>query len=323
MPHFDYGGQQLRAYRPDLTVPQDLDRFWEEALSRPATTPARFEPVDNHLQTIDSYDVTFAGGDGHPVKGWLHLPAGTREPLPTVVQYIGYGGGRGLSHEGVLWAAAGYAQLVMDTRGQGSSHRVGDTSDLGAAGAPAHPGFMTQGIASPETYYYRRVFVDAVRAVDAAIAHPLVDAGQIVVAGGSQGGGLAIAAASLHEAVRFALIDVPFLCDFPRATSVAPRDPYTEIVRYLKVHRERVEDVFRTLSYFDGAVLGRKATAEALFSVALMDDICPPSTVYAAYNWYGGAKAIVEYPYNNHEGGQAQQEQVQLRWLAERVGFPG
>ena len=50
---------------------------------------------------------------------------------------------------------------------------------------------MTRGILEPETYYYRRLITDAVRAVEAVRAHPAVDASRVVVTGGSQGGGSA------------------------------------------------------------------------------------------------------------------------------------
>ena len=62
----------------------------------------------------------------------------------------------------------------------------------------------------------------------------------------------------------------------------------------------------------------RHATAPALFSVALMDDICPPSTVFSAYNAYAGDKSIELYTYNNHEGGGPHQDRAQLAWLAGR-----
>jgi cephalosporin-C deacetylase len=50
-----------------------------------------------------------------------------------------------------------------------------------------------------------------------------------------------------------------------------------------------------------------------------MDDICPPSTVYAAYNHYLGEKQIRVYSYNQHEGGQSYQKLEQLRFLAAQL----
>ena len=127
---------------------------------------------------------------------------------------------------------------------------------------------------------------------------------------------MSIAVAALAPEVWAALPDVPFLCDFPRSTQIVETDPYCEIVRYLKIHRDQVDTVFSTLSYFDVAALARWAKAPALFSVALMDQLCPPSSVYAAYNGYGGEKRIVEYPFNDHEGGQLYHQALQLKWLA-------
>jgi cephalosporin-C deacetylase len=310
---------ELRAYAPDLDVPADLDRFWSGTLVEARSHPldVRFDPVQTGLALVDTFDVTYAGFGGAPVRGWLHVPAGAREPLPAVVEYVGYGGGRGLAHERLLWAAAGFAHFVMDTRGQGSAWSTGDTADPELPAGPSHPGFMTQGILSPATYYYRRVMTDAVRAVEAVRAHPAVAPTRVAVTGASQGGGLSLAVAALVSDLAGVAPDVPFLSDFPRAITLADTDPYTEIVRYLKVHRDHVERVLSTLAYFDVAILGRRATAPALFSVGLMDQICPPSTVFAAYNHYGGPKEIVEYPFNDHEGGQGFHDAVKLRWLAD------
>jgi cephalosporin-C deacetylase len=324
VPQFDLPLPELRAYTPPLEEPSDLHDFWAQTLSEVRGYPldARFEPVDNGLTVIETLDVTYSGFGGQPVKAWLHLPTGASGPLPAVVEYLGYGGGRGLAHERVLWAAAGYAHFVMDTRGQGSTWSIGDTADVDPIGAPAHPGFMTRGVLDPETYYYRRVFSDAVRAVEAARSHPVVDASRVAVTGASQGGGITIAVAGLLGDLTGAMPDVPFLCDFPRATTLIDTDPYDEIRRYLKAHRDHVERIYRTLSYFDGAILGRRATAPALFAVGLMDETCPPSTVYAAFNHYGGPKEIREYPFNDHEGGEGFHELAMIRWLAERLAGP-
>ena len=327
MPQFDLTGHELTSYDPPLQAPHDLDSFWEQTLAE--TRAHDLAPVvsraDSPLSVLESYDVSWRGFGGDPICGWLHLPAGRAPgdgPLPAVIQYQGYGGGRGLVFENIFWAAAGYAHLVMDTRGQGSGWSTGDTPDP-AGSAPAQPGYMTRGLTTPPDYYYRRVYADAVRAVEFIQTVDEVDGSAIAVTGASQGGGLSLAVAALADGVRAVMPDVPFLCDFRRSTQVAMTNPYLEIVRYLAAHRDHEDTAFATLSYFDGAVLARRASAPALFSVALMDETCPPSTVYAAFNAYGGPKEIVTYAYNDHEGGEAFHKARQATWLAEQFSAVG
>jgi len=319
MAEFDLPLDQLRGYRPTLTEPPDFDAFWAKSLAESPPGSATFAPHDSGLTAIETFDVTFPGFAGQPVRGWLHVPTHRAATLPCVVEYVGYGGGRGLAHERVLWALAGYAHFVMDTRGQGSGWSVGDTADPDA-GQPAEAGFMTRGIGSPDTYYYRRVFVDAARAVDAARSHPAVDAARVAVAGGSQGGGISIAAAGLCDDLVAVMPDVPFLCNFRCALAVTDAFPYGELVRYLHTHRDRVDQVFSVLSYFDGVSLAARATASALFSVALRDEICPPSTVFAAYNAYAGPKEIEIYDFNEHEGGGPFHQRAQLAFARNIFG---
>jgi len=317
---FDLPLEQLKTYLPPREEPADFDAFWQETLAQTRAHPlnARFEPVDYGLRMLDTFDVTFNGYDGQPIKGWLLLPAAAHRsgPLPCVVEYIGYGGGRGFPLDWLTWSNVGFAHLVMDTRGQGSTWRQGDTPDLPSEGSSVHyPGFMTLGVLDPKTYYYRRVFADAVRAVEAARCHPAVDAGRIAVTGGSQGGGIALAVSGLVPDIQVTMPDVPFLCHYRRATELVDTAPYNEIVHYCKTHRDKVEVVFKTLSYFDGVNFAARARAHAFFSTALMDDTCPPSTVFAAYNHYAGPKQIEVWSYNTHEGGGTYQVVEKIKFL--------
>ena len=178
---------------------------------------------------------------------------------------------------------------------------------------------MTRGIEDPQTYYYRRLFTDAVRAVDAARELDVVDASRVAVLGGSQGGGTALAVAALVPDVTAVVAHVPFLCDFPRATVITDAYPFREIADYLATHRHRRDAVHRTLSYFDGVNFSRRAKAPARFSVALMDAIVPPSTVYAAFHEYAGPKELQVWPYNGHEAGAIDDDEAALAFLRSRL----
>ena len=315
---FDLPLDELKTYLPTREEPADFDSFWKSTLDEARSHPlnAIFEKVDYGLIAQDTFDVTFSGFGGQPVKGWLILPSQRKGKLPCVVEYIGYGGGRSFAIDWLLWASAGYAHFVMDTRGQGSSWSAGDTPDLYSEGGNPHiPGSMTQGVLDPKHYFYRRVFTDAVRAIEAARNHPEVDASRIAVTGGSQGGGISIAAAGLVPDVVATMPDVPFLCHYRRATELVDTYPYKEIAEYCHIHRDKVDTVFKTLSYFDGVNLGARAKGRTLFSVGLMDQVCPPSTVFAAYNHWAGEKDIKIYPYNGHEGGGSYQTVEKLKFI--------
>lgn len=312
---------QLKTYLPDRQEPADFDGFWQQTLSETRQFPlaATFEPVDYGLQTVEAFDVTFNGFGGQPIKGWLLLPKHRSGPLPCVVEYIGYGGGRGFPTDWLVWSSAGYAHLIMDTRGQGSAWRRGDTPDPEPQGSNPHfPGFMTRGVLNPQTYYYRRVFTDAVRAVEAARSHPAIDSDRIAATGGSQGGGITVAVGGLEPAVSVIMPDVPFLCHYRRATEMTDAAPYIELSKYCQIHRDKVDTIFDTLAYFDGLNFAVRSKSQALFSVGLMDEICPPSTVFAAYNHFSGPKDIRIWRYNHHEGGDNYQTVEKIKFLKSR-----
>src|SRR5213076_2292916 len=131
------------------------------------------------------------------INAWFTVPRGVSGPLPAVVEFIGYNGGRDLPGESLHWASAGYAHLHVDTRGQGSGWGGGGSTPDPHGSGPSVAGFMTKGISSPQDYYYRRVFTDAVRAVETARGLPGVDRTRVAVHGISQGGGIALAVAGL------------------------------------------------------------------------------------------------------------------------------
>ncbi|MFC8360313.1 acetylxylan esterase [Streptomyces griseorubiginosus] len=329
MPAFDLPTNELERYRPDVQEPPDFDEFWHDTLKEAAGPDvlASVRPAENGLRLVDTWDVTFRGFAGDPVRAWYSRPTGVAPALPAVVEYAGYGRGRGLPHERLTWVNAGYAHLLMDNRGQGDQYGNGGATPDPHALAPGGPGPAARGLLDPRDYHYRRLITDAVRAVAAVRALPGVDGDRVAVVGNSQGGGLALAVAGLVPDLAAVLVTAPFLCGIRRALDLTDASPYGEISAYLSVHRGAEEAAYRTLSYMEGVSFARRAFAPAHFGVGLRDTVCPPSGAYAAFNHYGelaGAepgKEIHAYPYNGHEGGEAVQVRRQLDWLAGVSGF--
>jgi len=283
LPYFDAPLEELRVYSTAVTAPDDLDGYWDEAIAeaRAKARPAVFEPhrpdIYRHLEVSD---ITFTGAGGDPVRAWFVCPPG-RDRLPCRVTFIGYGGGRGHAAEHTLYAAAGFCELVVDSRSQGGSWRAGDTGDpaAGSGPGPEAPGVMTRGILDRNAYYYRRLYVDAVRGVETAAAHDRVD----------------------PDRIQLCQAHMPYLCDIPHAIAIAAEPPYTELVEFLSQHQEHVARVLDTLRYVDNAVLAPRIRASTTVSVGLMDACCPPSTVFAAYNAITAPKRIIEYHYCEHD----------------------
>jgi cephalosporin-C deacetylase len=324
MPWFDLPLPALQEYRTEAKEPPGLDGWWAERLDearKAARPPGITRYATDAYRQLHAYDVEFSGARGDRIRGWYLRPAGADDaPLPVVVQFVGYGGGRGLPASHTLFPSVGYAAFVMDTRGQGGRWTVGATGDL--APGPEYSAVMTRGIARPEDYYFTRLYVDAVRAVETAAELDGVDGSRIAVSGASQGGALALASAALlGERVTACHADVPFLCDIQRAVTLSPSMPYAEVAEFLAQQVGLESAAMETLSYVDCALLARRITARCMVSVGLMDQICPPSTVFAAYNAITAVKEIAVFQFGVHAVPPAHVEN-QLRHL-NRWAAPG
>jgi cephalosporin-C deacetylase len=306
---YDKPLEELLVYDPPLTRQPGFDAFWQRTLEESARTPvaAHFRAIDYPTIGAHVYEALYEGWRGARICAWYVQPAGDG-PFPALVQYHGYSGSKMDVYRYLMWALQGFAVLAVDVRGQS-----GNSTDPICYTGGHVTGWMTQGIMDPEEYYYRGVYMDCVRALDAVASRPEVDAGRIGVMGMSQGGGLTLAVAALDARPVLAMPEMPYLCHYKRAVDVAMRNPYLEIAAYLRNWPEREEQVWRTLSYFDNLNLAARIRCPVLMDVGLQDDICPPSSVFGAYNKITAPKEIKVYPYHNHEVVEALWEE-KLRW---------
>ncbi len=296
MPSIDMPLSRLRDYKPELNRQGDFDSFWSQTIGEALSQPLKAEltPYPLKLRGLDVFEVRFDGFGGGRIAGWYVCPSGGGRH-PAVMMYHGYSGRAPRPLDLMAIASQGFAVMSMDCRGQN-----GRSEQASSTGGHAS-GWMTQGIGSPQTYYYRYVYADAVRALEVLAGRGEVDASRIAVAGGSQGGGLSLAAAALSSRPVLAFPDIPFLCDFRRAIDITPTNPYLEFTVLFKIQPELYETALRTLSYFDCMNLAPRITARTIISNGLQDDVCPPSTIFAVYNHLTCEKQMEVYPFHKHE----------------------
>lgn len=124
--------------------------------------------------------------------------------------------------------------------------------------------------------------------------------------GGSQGGGLTLACAALEPRINRLAPVYPFLSDYKRVWDMdLDQRAYAELRDFFRRHdprHEREDAIFDKLGYIDVSNLAPRIRGKVLMATGLLDEVCPPSTQYAAYNRIPGQKEHVLYPDFGHEG---------------------
>ena len=297
---YDLPLEQLKNYKPELTKQPDFDQFWNNALKELSEIPLKYslEPFEYPVKGVKVYTLNFLSYNNANIQGFFAVPD-KEGPHPGLMLYHGYNWAMdGNITDTVNWALHGYAAFQMLVRGQ-----QGQSCDNVASSTGGVSGWMTKGILDPKEYYYRAVYLDAVRALEVLAAIENVDSKRIGVHGGSQGGGLTLAAAALSDIPVVAVADYPYLSNFNRAIDVTPNGPYNELNEFFRRNPSPEIEVQakKTLSYFDVMNLAPRIKCHTWVSSGLVDDITPPSTVFSAYNHLTCSKEISVYRYFGHE----------------------
>ena len=191
---------------------------------------------------------------------------------------------------------------ALDCRGQG-----GKSEDVGGVHGNTHKGHIIRGLEEgPEKLLFRSIFLDTAQLAGIIMDMDFVDETRVGCYGGSQGGALTIACASLEPRIKLAAPMFPFLCDYRRVWDMdLDIKAYEEMRTWFRLfdpNHEREDEFFHTLGYIDLQHLSHRINAEVLMFTGLMDDVCPPSTQFAAYNKMTCKKNMVLYPDFGHEG---------------------
>lgn len=296
----DLSLKELRDYKPPFTKQKDFSKFWENTLAVSASEPLNTQvtKVDYLIKGIEAFKVYYDGFGGARICGHFLLPKSGNAPYPVILFFHGYGGKKDDINYYLQWVLLGYAVMAIDIRGQS-----GESIDNKVYPAPSTWGYMTKGAFSKEDYYYRGVYIDCVRAVDFLASREEIDINRLCVTGGSQGGGLTLAAAALDSRPSLAIAEVPYLCHFRRAVEWAEEVKnvtYLEFAMLIKNYPEREEELFDNLSYFDNLNLCTWIKARTVITCAMKDIVCPPSTIFAVFNNMEVKKHMEIMPFYEH-----------------------
>jgi len=311
MPLIDLPMEELTTYSGRNPRPADHDAYWARALAEMAAVDPRVELVPHPVNApyAECFDLYFTGVRGarihakylRPAREAAERAAGADGRHPAVLMFHGYAASSGDWSDKLKWPARGFSVAALDCRGQG-----GLSEDSGAVKGTTWRGHIIRGLDGvPDDLLFRQIFLDTAQLAWIVMELPGVDPSRVGATGGSQGGGLTLACAALEPRVRRAFSVFPFLCDYLRVWEMdLAKRAYEELAWYFRSFdplHEREQDIFTRLGYIDVQFLAPRIRAETRLAVGLMDEVCPPSSQFAAYNRMRCPKELVIYPDFAHE----------------------
>ncbi len=295
--------------RPTTTLPPDFLDFWQrqkEALREIAVEPELMHMPDRSTAHADVYHVRFRNVTGY-IYGILSVPkAEGRFPALLHVPGAGirpYAGD--ISQEAVITLQIGIHGIPV----QAPSSLYTDLM------AGPLEGYWRTNLDNKETYYFRRVYLGCVRAVDFLHTLSKFDGENLGVSGGSQGGALAIVTAALDDRVDYLVSYYAALCDLTgylhgRAGGWPHlfRDDFTNQVAKIETSR-----------YYDVVNFAQQVKVPGYYAMGYNDNVCPPTSIFSALNVLGAPAQVSLYLDSAHWQYPEQSEEGR-DWILRKLG---
>ena len=299
---------------PTVALPPDFATFWEQAKRDAAAVP-----MDAHLTylpehstaTVEVYLVNLQNYQkGQRLYGFLCKP---KAPGKYPVLFSPPGAGIKATSPTTAYAEQGFISLSIEIHGISPLVEEATYKNI----SNAFGDYTLNRLDYRDNYYYKRVYLGCVRAIDYLCSLPEFDGKNVLVTGGSQGGALTIVTAALDKRVTALAAFYPALCDLTgylhgRAGGwphlLAPRAAPTN----------NTPAKLRTLGYYDVVNFARQLTVPGFYSWGYNDNTCPPTSVYAAINAVKAPKTVVISPIAGHWRFE-ETNQASIKWLKQQV----
>jgi cephalosporin-C deacetylase len=304
---FDFPLEECKVYQGINPRPADFDAYWERALAEMNAVPPEVELVraDFRARGAECFHLYFTGVGGARIHAKFLRPTKSVGKHPAVLMFHGYSCDSGDWSDKLAYVSQGFTVAALDARGQG-----GLSQDRSVVNGTTLHGQFVRGLedalqGDPDKLVFRQIFLDTAELAKIVMEMPDVDPDHVGATGWSQGGALTVACAALSPRIKRAAPVYPFLSDYQRVWEMdLAKDAYNELKDYFRWANPRHLNeaaVFEKLGYIDIQHLAPRIQAEVLWSIGLMDQVCPPSTQFAAYNKIKSKKQMDIYPDFVHE----------------------
>lgn len=319
-----YQGVATAAFAPETikpfqTEPADFDAFWQKGKNDLAKIPleARLTLLpDACTDKVNVYHVNFRtlGQAWNPtpprIYGILCEPKAPGK-YPAVLKVPGagvrsYAGDTDLAARGAIVLEIGIHGIPVTL-----AKEIYDAMHAGAL----HSYWANQ-LDNKDTYYYRRVYLGCVRSNDFLASREMWNGKDLLVMGASQGGQLSLATAALDPRVTALSVTHPAMCDVAaplhgRAGGWPhPFKPNDDGSPSFHATPAKIA----TAAYYDSVNFARRIKAPGFYIWGYNDEVCPPTSTFAAYNVITAPKTLAIQPEQAHTYPAEQGEAIK-RWV--------
>ncbi|WPP51069.1 acetylxylan esterase [Catalinimonas niigatensis] len=315
-----YEGKATAAFdplniQPTVKEPEDFWAFWEEAKSESAKLP--LEPIltlmpERCTDKVNVYHVSINNYQaGAKVYGILAVPKAEGK-YPAVLNVPGAGvrpyyGDIQMAEEGVITFQIGIHGIPINLDPQ-----VYDNLRYGALNE-----YWTANLDDKNDYYYKRVYLGCLRAID--LIESLAEYnGKLAVKGGSQGGALSVITAALDERVQFFVSYYPALSDMSGYLHGRAGGWPHMFAPFKENPKEADPREVETASYYDVVNFARHIKVPGYFSWGYNDHVCPPTSTYSVYNVVDAPKQLLLAQETAHWSYPEQREKTD-QWLLDQL----
>lgn len=290
----DYVGLATAAFspeqiRPTTDEPTDFMGFWEEAKAANAKIPmdakVRLLP-ERCTEKVNVYEVNIQNyKPGSRLFGILCVPKAEGK-YPALLRVPGagvraYNGDVGNAEKGVITLEIGIHGIPVTL----------EASVYDNIRRASLDGYQNYNLDDKDRYYYKRVYVGCVRAVDYIFSLPQFDGNNIVVMGGSQGGALSIVTAALDSRIKGLVAFYPALSDVTGYLHNRAGG-WPHLFNAGNLSFNNTSQKIETSKYYDVVNFARHLKVPGFYSWGYNDVTCPPTSMYAAYNVITAPKTL-------------------------------